>query len=323
MFVEKKIINKKPYYYLKHSFRVGDRVKTKTLAYIGDKKNKEKITQLRRIFSKDKLKEIKEELVKELSEENWNNLLSEADKNKIEEIKEQFARKLKNLDEKTKKEMFDDFLTYFVFNTNAIEGNTLTLKETDLLLNKGITPQGKTLREVNDHLNSRDVFYYLQKEDFPINNEVIILIHSMLMKNIDERKGYRKHNVRVIGATFKSSQFQYIKTDINLLLKWYNKNKNKLHPVILASLFHHKFERIHPFYDGNGRTGRMIINLILQKNKISPLVLSNKQRKRYYGVLSKADNLGIGEISKDFKPLVKFISTQILKTWSTIFKQWG
>jgi len=323
MFVEKKIINKKPYYYLKHSFRVGDKVKTKTLAYIGDKEDKEKIRKLEKTFNKDRLKEIKKELVKELSEENWNNLLSESDKNKIEEIKKQFAKKLKNLDEKTKKEMFNDFLTYFVFNTNAIEGNTLTLKETDLLLNKGITPQGKTLREINDHLNSRDVFYYLQKENPSINNDMIILIHDMLMKNIDERKGYRRHNVRVIGAKFKSSQFQYIRTDMNLLLKWYNKNKNKLHPLILASLFHHKFERIHPFYDGNGRTGRIVMNLMLQKNRIPPLVLSNKQRKRYYDVLSKADKLGIREVSKDFESLVKFISTQILKTWNTIFKQWG
>lgn len=320
MFIEKKIINGKPYYYLKHSFRSGNKIKTKTLAYIGDKKDINKIEELKKQFRKNKLEKIKKELFEETD---WNVLLSKKDKEKINEIKKIFSLKLKKLDEKTKKDMFDDFLTYFVYNTNAIEGNTLTLKETDLLLNKGITPQGRTLREINDHLNSKEVFYYLMKENHLINNETIILIHDKLMNNIDERKGYRTSNVRVIGARFKSSPFQYVQIDINLLLRWYNKNKNKLHPVILTSLFHHKFEKIHPFFDGNGRTGRMLINLMLMKNGIPPIILSNKQRKRYYSVLSKVDEIGLIEISEDFNPLVKFISTHVIKTWNTIFNQWG
>lgn len=320
MFVEKKIINGKAYYYLKHSFRSGDKVKTKTLAYIGDEENKKKIEELKRLFDKNKLAKIKEDL---FEEKDWNVLLSENDKEKIEEIKKQFSFKLKKLNEKTKKDMFDDFLTYFIYNTNAIEGNTLTLKETDLLLNKGITPQGRTLREINDHLNSRNVFYYLIEKNPQINNDTVILIHDKLMDNIDEREGFRNSNVRVIGAGFKSSPFQHIQINMNLLLRWHSKNKNKLHPVILASLFHHKFERIHPFYDGNGRMGRMLMNIMFLKNNLPPMILSNKQRKKYYEVLSKADKTGLTEITDDFRPLLKFISTQILKTWNTIFKQWN
>ena len=320
MFIEKKIVNGKPYYYLKHSFREGDKVKTKTLAYIGDKKDEKIIKRLKESFNLKRLGEIKKSL---FETKDWNILLFKTDKEKINQIREQFSLKLKKLDEKTRKDMYDDFLTYFIFNTNAIEGNTLTLKETDLLLNKGITPQGRTLREINDHINAKEVFYYLQKENFSLDENTIISIHDKLMKNIDERKGFRKDNVRVIGATFKSSPFQYVKIDIALLLKWYNKNKKNLHPVILASLFHHKFEKIHPFYDGNGRTGRMLINLILMQYKIPPIVLSNKQRKKYYEVLSKSDGEGIGEITDNSKPLVNFICTQILKTWNTIFKHWG
>src|SRR3989338_2339753 len=319
MFIEKKIINGKKYYYFKQSFRLGNKVKTKTIAYIGNKKDKEKIENIKKEFNKEKLENIKKEL---FEVKDWNILLSKKDKEKIEEIKKQFSLKLENLDEKTKKDMFDDFLTYFVYNTNAIEGNTLTLKETDLLLNKGITPQGRTLREINDHLNSRDVFYYLYNENLPITNETIILVHDKLMNNIVERKGYRLSNVRVIGASFKSTPFQYVRIDMNLLIRWYNKNKDKLNPVILASLFHHKFEKIHPFYDGNGRTGRMLMNFIFFKNNIPPIIISNKQRKRYYDVLSKADKIGLLEITDEFKPLVMFISTQILKTCNTIFKHW-
>lgn len=319
MFIERKIINKKPYFYLKHSFRSKDKIKTKTLAYIGNKKDEDKINKFKKIFNKDKLRKIKKELFEEID---YNYLLLKTDYDKIRDIKKQFSPKLKKLRRETKKDMFDDFLTYFIYNSNAIEGNTLTLKETDLLLNKGITPSGRTLREINDHLNSRDVFYYLLKENPKINNDTIIVIHDRLMDKIDERKGFRNSNVRVIGATFKSSQFQYIKTDMNLLLRWYYKNKNNLHPVILASLFHHKFEKIHPFYDGNGRTGRMLMNFMLMKEKIPPIILSNKQRKRYYSVLANADKMGLLEISDDCKSLVKFISTQILKTWNTIFSQW-
>ena len=321
MFVERKIINGKPYYYLKHSFRFGNKIKTKTLAYIGNKEDKVKINKLKKEFNQKKMEQIKKEL---FEEKDLNNLLlCKEDKEKIDKIKKEFSLKLRKLDKKTKKDMFDDFLTYFIFNSNAIEGNTLTLKETNLLLNQGITPQGKTLREINDHLNSKKVFYYIQEKDLEINSKFIILIHDMLLENIDERKGYRRHNVRVIGAKFKSSPFQYIQTDMNILLRWYNKNKNKLHPIILVSLFHHKFEKIHPFYDGNGRTGRMLINLILMKNKIPPIILSNKQRKKYYEVLSKADKTGLTEVTEDFKPLVKFLSSQIFKTWNMIFKHWG
>lgn len=320
MFIEKKVINGKEYYYLKHSFREGKIVKTKTLAYIGNKKDSDKIRILKKKFNGQMLVNIKKEL---FEIKDWNVLLSSKDREKIEEIVKQFSLKLKKLDESTKKDMFDDFLTSFVYNTNAIEGNTLTLKETDLLLNKDLTPQGRTLREINDHLNSRDVFYYLYNNNLPITNETIILIHDKLMNNIDERKGYRLNNVRVIGAGFKSTPFQYVYTDMNLLIKWYNKNKQALHPVIIASIFHHKFERIHPFYDGNGRTGRMLLNLMLFKNNIVPIVLSNKQRKKYYEALSAVDKTGLLEITEDFKTLVKFISTQILKTWNTIFKQWG
>ena len=325
MFIEKKIINGKPYYYLKASFRFGDKIKTKTLAYIGDKKDKEKIEKLKKKFNKKRLDLIKKDLGKEiLKEKNWNSLLLEKrDFEKIEIIKKNFSDKLKSLDGKTRKEMFDDFLTLFIFNSNAIEGNTLTLRETDLLLNKGITPQGKTLREINDHLNSKKVFYYLLERDFSISNKEIVMIHDMLMENIDERKGYRIHNVRVIGAKFKSTPAKYVKADMNILIRWYNKNKNKLHPIILSSLFHHKFEKIHPFYDGNGRTGRMLMNFILLSSRISPIIVSNKQRQRYYSVLSKADNVNLIEITENYRPLLKFVSTQVLKTFNTIFKRWG
>src|SRR3989344_2727491 len=327
MYIERKKIGKEIYNYLKISVRYKDKIRTRTIAYLGKEKLKKQ--ELKNIFLRynPKAEEMKKKTIEELKmilEEQSKLFLDNEQLSELEKIKKEFNQKLNELDDKTKQDMFNDFLTLYVYNTNAIEGNTFTLRDTDLLLNKGITPQGKSLREVNDHLNAKETFLFILAEKPKINHETIIKLHSLLMKNMDDRIGsYRLHNVRVFGATFESSPAEYVKADMNLLLRWYQKNKIRLHPLILAAAFHHKFERIHPFYDGNGRTGRMLLNLMLFKSNIVPIVLSNKQRKKYYESLSSADKTGLLEITGDFKPLVKFISTQILKTWNTIFKQWG
>ena len=103
------------------------------------------------------------------------------------------------------------------------------------------------------------------------------------MRNIDKRVGaYRTYNVRVVGATFKASPAEYVKIDMDLLLKWYRKNKRKLHPLILAATFHHKFEKIHPFNDGNGRIGRVIINYQLYRLGFPGIIIRDKEKKPYY-----------------------------------------
>ncbi len=327
MYIEKKKIGKDYYNYLKISVRFRDKVRTKTIAYLGKGniyKNKAK-----RIFEKFKktANEIKQKTVEELKLEIADinkELLSEQQLNKLEQIKNSFNKKLKILDKETLKDMYKDFITLFVFNTNAIEGNTLTLRDTDLLLNKNITPSGKSLREINDHLNSKDTFNFMQERKPKINHETIIKIHSLLMKNIDKRVGYyRIHNVRVFGARFETSPKEYVKIDMNLLLRWFNKEKNRLHPLILVSAFHHKFEKIHPFYDGNGRTGRMLLNLILINNKLPPVIVPDAQRKRYYNALSEADNTALDKTQLKHKGIVDFCYFSLLKTYNTVFARWG
>lgn len=243
---------------------------------------------------------------------------------KLGHINKSFNIKLKSLDNKTLRDMYNDFTTLFVFNTNAIEGNTLTLRDTDLLLNKNITPSGKSLREINDHLNSKTTFNFILEKKPKINQAVIIKLHSLLMKDMDERVGsYRAHDVRVFGARFEATPKEYIKIYMNLLLRWYNKEKNRMHPLILAAIFHHKFEKIHPFYDGNGRTGRMLLNLILINNKLTLLMVPDAQRKRYYNALSEADSTAINKTELKHKSVVKFCYYCLLKTYNTVFSRWG
>ena len=327
MYIENKKIGKNYYNYLKISVRFGDKVRTKTTAYLG--KGVITKSKAKKIFAKFKkvADEIKQKTLEELKLETLNinkELLSEQQLNKLEQIKSNFNKKLKTLDKETLKDMYNDFVTLFVFNTNAIEGNTLTLRDTDLLLNKNITPSGKSLREINDHLNSKDTFNFMLEKKPEINHETIIKIHSLLMKNIDKRTGYyRIHNVRVFGARFETTPAEYVKIDTNLLLKWFKKEKNRLHPLILAAAFHHKFEKIHPFYDGNGRAGRMLLNLILVNNKMIPLIVPDAQRKRYYNALSEADKTSIDKIQLEHKKIVDFCYFSLLKTYNTVFVRWG
>lgn len=354
MYIEKKKIGAKVYNYLKASFRVNNKVKTKTIAYLGKepmtkKEIEDKIVNIPTSAIETAKKELKEDII------NVNNLfLTKEQLGRLNQIRKDFTRKLKKLDVKLIDDMFKDFKTHYIYNTNSIEGNTLTLEETNLLLNENITPKGKDLREIYDHINEKETFDYILKEcmskpikcklkgneklknekfkengfrneKFKINAELIIKIHSMLLKNIDQRTGaFRRHNVRVFGADFETTDAQYVHIDISLLLKWYNKNKRKLNPLILAAVFHEKFERIHPFYDGNGRTGRMLLNMILLKNSLPPLIIKNKDRKVYYSVLSKGHKAALTKTEPEhYKDIVSFCHKQLLATYDNLFSKWG
>ena len=147
----------------------------------------------------------------------------------------------------------------------------------------------------------------------------------MLLKNIDERIGrFRLHEVRVFGASFDTSPSKFVDADMSILVKWHNKNKSMLHPLVLAAIFHEKFERIHPFYDGNGRTGRMLSNMILIQNGFPPLIVENKRRKEYYDVLSVAHKAELAGIDiKLHKPIVAFFYDELLLAYEKIFSKWG
>ena len=327
MYLEKKKIGSDIYNYLKMSVRYKEKVKTKTIAYLG--KGKMAKSDLKSAISKYKQRaeKIKTETLNELKlETNERALvfLSLEQISKVEELKKNFKEKVRTLDARTKTDMFDDFITFYAYNTNAIEGNTFTLRDTDLLLNKGITPKGKTLREINDHLNAKEAFNFFLKVLPKMNHDTIIEIHSMLMKNIDIRVGsYRTQNVRVFGATFESSPVEYVKIDMGLLLKWYRKNKARIHPLMLAAVFHHKFEKIHPFFDGNGRTGRMLANAILLQNHFPPVIVADAQRKRDYSALASADNADLNKLQIEHREIIRFFYFSLLKTYNTIFRKWG
>ncbi len=155
------------------------------------------------------------------------------------------------------------------------------------------------------------------KDDF--NHETIIKIHDKLLENIDNRKGYRTTDIRVIRSNFDASPGKYVKTDMDLLLRWFNGNKEKIHPLVLAIIFHHKFEKIHPFIDGNGRTGRMIMNLILINNNLPPTIIHKKTRKEYLDVMREADESDLWKINGKYSNLISYGVDEFIETYWNLF----
>lgn len=329
-YIYKKIIGKKPYYYLRASERKGKRIIVKDIAYLGNSISevKKKIKNIPKY--KDKIRKAYKTIHNFLESNYYLEKTSKLKLKKdifldkklleIKACKLHYNKKFQKNDEITKKETWKNFLIEFAFNTTSIEGNTITLNQARNLLEEGLTPKNKTLREIYDLQNTEKVFLEMLESKKELNHELINNIHSKLMKNIDTRIGYRTSDVKVVKSHFKPTPFPYIKTDLNLLIKWYNENKKKMHPLVLASIFHHKFEKIHPFYDGNGRTGRMIMNLILMKHKYPPLIIHKKNRPEYLDSLGKADKSGLTVAKKeDYFKLIQFIADELTNHYWDLF----
>jgi len=330
VYIYKKIIKEKPYYYLRASQKKGKKIITKDIAYLGNnindvKKELDKLTKYKGEIRKA-YRKISRVLELNYYLEKVNILKLKKDKflqNKqipIEACKTHFNKVFKKLDNLTKKEIYKDFLIDFAYNTTSIEGNTIGLDQVRNLLEEGMTPQNKTLREIYDLQNHEKVFFDIIESGREISHDLIIDIHKDLMENIDKRIGYRITDNRVVRRRFKSTPGRFVKTDMDLFMKWYSKNKGKLHPVVLAIIFHHKFEKIHPFSDGNGRTGRMLMNYILMKNNYPPLIVHNKTRMQYIEALGDADKSKPNENEKkDYNSIIEYISDEMINYYWDFF----
>ncbi len=237
----------------------------------------------------------------------------------IEACKLHYSKEFKKLDPTTQKEILENFSIEFAYNTTSLEGNTITLNEAKKFFEEGRTPANRELREIYDLKNTRDVLFWLMDKRKLIDHKLIEEIHKKLLKDIDNRKGYRTKDIRVFKSHFDASPGIYVKADMELLLKWYNQNKSKLHPFVLACMFHHKFEKIHPFYDGNGRTGRMLMNYILMKAEYPPSVIYKKNRSDYLDALGSADKIDIPKTDLRYKKLISYLSDESVTSYWNLF----
>jgi Uncharacterized conserved protein len=188
----------------------------------------------------------------------------------------------------------EQFLVEWTYNSNAIEGNTLSLQETDLVINRGLTIGNKSLKEHFEAINHKECVKLIEKfieKKKEFDADFIKEIHRIILKNIDDHQAgsYRKTNVRILGAVHIPPDAGKIKRLMEEFLDWYNANKHSMPIPELAAWIQYKFVWIHPFVDGNGRTARLLMNLVLMQNGYPPAVILNLDRQKYYRVLRQAD----------------------------------
>jgi len=179
----------------------------------------------------------------------------------------------------------EEFMVEFTYNSNAIEGNTLTLKETALAL-EGMTIDQKPLKDHLEAVGHRDAFLYVQDiatKGEPISETIIKNIHALVLMNRPDDKGvYRRIPVRIMGAYTEPVQPYMIESKMAELIVANARREKTMNLVERIARFHLEFEGIHPFIDGNGRTGRLIMNLDLIRNGYPPINVKFTDRKRYY-----------------------------------------
>lgn len=182
----------------------------------------------------------------------------------------------------------EEFVVEYTYNSNAIEGNTLTLRETDLVL-RGLTIDQKPLKdhlEVVGHKEAYDFVSELVKKNIPISESVIKQIHYLVLADkVDDRGVYRRVPVRIMGAQHEPVQPYLIQPQMEQLLR--NSSESKEHIVTKLARFHIEFEGIHPFIDGNGRTGRLLVNLELMKAGYPPIDIKFADRIAYYNAFDE------------------------------------
>jgi Fic family protein len=212
----------------------------------------------------------------------------------------------------------EQILVEWIYNSNAIEGSTVTLQETRLILETGLTIGGKTLREHFEVTNHRDAIQYV--EQFVTRSEALTpfhvrQIHKLVLSQIDDASAgnYRATQVRIAGAGHVPPESWEVPVRMKEWGKWLAQAEENTHPVILAALAHHRLVEIHPFVDGNGRTARLVMNLLLMKHGYPPTVILKTDRQSYYRVLSLAD--GGRE-----KSLINFVGKAVERSLTLYFE---
>lgn len=221
--------------------------------------------------------------------------------NQVYDLKEKLSR-LRPLNSGELKRLKDEFAINNTYNSNAIEGSTLTLRETALILQEGITIAEKPIKEHLEAIGHKDAFEYiieLTDRKAPLSESVIKEIHSLVLMADRENKGvYRKVPVMIMGAEHTPPQPYLVPKLLEQLIIDYNGLSKTTDVIQAVSLMHLKFESIHPFIDGNGRTGRLLLNFELMKKGFLPVNIKFSDRAKYYDCFDDYRKNGTADMLK-------------------------
>ncbi len=284
--IEERIEGKKKKYYLAKTIRDKDKVRKKRI-FLGADLNTIQIEKL------------KKDAMIELGEIDFETVLSKKDITEFEKIKDKLNKQIANFD---KDSFYELFVSEFTYDSNAIEGSTLTLDETNQILFEGISPKGKPLVHVQEAKNHKEAYdFIIHNKRKKLDTKFLCELQRIVVKETRQNGIGELRNVNVRVGTHVASPFYSVPRKLTALVKWFNSNFNKHNPVVVSTYFHAMFEEIHPFVDGNGRSGRLLLNLMLQEKGFPPLIIFFEQRQAYYTALEKA------RIDKNLLPLIKLI----------------
>tara|TARA_Y100000310_G_scaffold345863_1_gene471758 strand:+ start:28005 stop:28880 length:876 start_codon:yes stop_codon:yes gene_type:complete len=268
VYVSKKKVGKKDYYY--YLVRSSRPPYGKITKYFGNNKP-----------SKEDIDRFKEE-------HGTIKLLLDSKKEILDKLKESFNKKVRGSTKDELRKFKEELMIQFTYDTSRIEGSSLSYEDTRMLFKHGINPK-KNLRDVRETEHHKRLFEYIWNGlDRKLNKELILDLHRILKKDITEDAGKFRDRQVMVGnlVPVKASM---VEKELDDLIEWYEKNC-KIYPIELASIFHANFERIHPFFDGNGRVGRLLLNFILLKMEFPLVIIQNKNKRRYYNALRRADD---------------------------------
>ena len=235
------------------------------------------------------------------------------------EIFKEFLNKERPLNDGILRKLQNNLRTEFIYNSNAIEGNTLTLRETDIILQFGITVKGKSLKEHNEVKGQEYALDFLNevlKKEEPLSIRLIREFHALILNDDKDNRGrFKQENNTILGAKFQTTPFYQVEEKLQELIDNFNESDKNL--IEKVAKFHNDFEMVHPFNDGNGRTGRLLMNLELMKNGYPITIIKNEDRDDYYQALE------IASIDKNYIPLTKFIKRSVENTFWIYYKHFN
>lgn len=293
--VREKQRGEKKYFYLEHTFRENGKVEKKEL-YIGTK-------------IPSNIEEQKKAFLEEIYNKKWYIL--------FESIKENFLKERKHTPHSARKKELENFMIKFTYNTQRIEGSTLSLRETANLLEKGISPKEKPVSDSSEAEAHKKVFYEMLAYEKDLSLQIILYWHKKLFEETkkDIAGKIRQHQVGISGSKFLPPSPIEVYPSLTDFFSWYKKNQEKLHPLEVAALVHLKFVTIHPFSDGNGRLSRLIMNFILKKHHFPLLDIAYENRAGYYTALERA------QIKKEDRIFLQWFFRRYEKEYKRLLKR--
>ena len=232
------------------------------------------------------------------------------------EIFKNFLEKERPLNKGILTKLENNLKTNFIYNSNAIEGSTLTLKETDIILQYGVTVKGKSLKE-HEEVKGQEYALNFLKEVIKTNEALSLRLirefHALVLNDDIENRGkFKKSNNEILGAGFETTPYYLVEEKLMELIDKYNNSRDDI--IAKVSCFHADFEKIHPFINGNGRTGRLLLNLELMKNGYPITVIRNEDRDEYYTALETA------QVESNYELLADFIEKSVENTFWMYYK---